>query len=66
MQEANSGIVEMKEVNVKTIEALIEYFHTESVENIDEVAFELFKVADQYNIPKLKVIRITNNYIIYL
>jgi hypothetical protein len=40
--------------DVKTINGLIEYLHTESVENLSEVAFDLFKAADKYSIKRLK------------
>lgn len=60
MQEAATGIVDMKHVNVKTMEAFIEYLHLESVHNLAEVAYELFDLADEYQMAELKVN--TTNY----
>jgi hypothetical protein len=56
MREANTSVVEMKDIDVDTLKALIEYLHIKSVENLDNVALELFKIADKYKIDKLKVI----------
>jgi len=45
----------MNDFNVKTIKALIEYLHLESVNNLSDVALELFKLADMYEINEFKV-----------
>jgi hypothetical protein len=54
MKEETTGIVEIADIDAKTIKALIEYLHKESVENFSEVAFELFKAAHKYDIEGLK------------
>jgi hypothetical protein len=54
-QEATSGIIEIEDIDANTMEAFVEYLHTESVKNISEIAFELFKTADKYGIDGLKV-----------
>jgi hypothetical protein len=55
MKEQATGVVELHNFNVKTINALIEYLHKESVDHLSEVAVELFKAADKYSIKGLKV-----------
>jgi hypothetical protein len=55
MKEQATGVVEIKDIDAETIEALIEYVYKESVDNLSEVAFELLKVADKYEIEGLKV-----------
>jgi hypothetical protein len=55
MKEQATGVVEMKDIDVKTMKAFVEYLHKQSVENLNEVALELFKIADKYSIEGLKV-----------
>jgi hypothetical protein len=55
MKEQATGVVEIKDTDAETMKALVEYLHKESVDNLSEVAFELFKVADKYDIEGLKV-----------
>jgi hypothetical protein len=55
MKEETTGIIKIDDMNSKTTEALLEYLHTESVSNLDEVALELFKAADKYKITRLMV-----------
>jgi hypothetical protein len=55
MKEKSTGVIEFYDVDVKTIEAFIEYLHLESVQNLNDVALELFYFADEYNISGLKV-----------
>lgn len=55
MKEGSTDQIEIKDFDVKTIEALIEYLHFESVDRLSGVALELFKLADVYNINRLKV-----------
>jgi hypothetical protein len=50
-----TGVIKMNDFNVKTIKALIEYLHLESVNNLSDVALELFKLADMYEINEFKV-----------
>jgi hypothetical protein len=50
-----SDVVKINDVDVKTMKALIEYLHKQSVDNFSEIAFELFKAADKYGIEELKV-----------
>lgn len=56
-KEKATGIVEMKNVDAKTMLALIEYLHTESIKNLENIAFELFMIADKYSVDGLKVSR---------
>jgi hypothetical protein len=55
MKEGHTNVIEINDFDVKTIEALVEYLHLESVSNLSDVALELFKLADVYNISGLKV-----------
>jgi hypothetical protein len=55
MKEQATGVVEITDFDVKTIKALIEYLHKQSVDDLSEIAVELFKAADKYNIEGLKV-----------
>jgi hypothetical protein len=55
MKEQATGVVEITDVDAKTMKAFVEYLHTESVENLSEVALELFKCADKYMVDGLKV-----------
>lgn len=57
LNEKSSGVVEIEDTDSKTMIALIEYMHTETVHNLDEneVALDLFKAADKYLIQELKV-----------
>jgi hypothetical protein len=55
MKEGSTGVIEMNDFDVKTIEAFVEYLHLESVSNLNDFAFELFYFADEYNISGLKV-----------
>lgn len=55
MKEKNTGLIEIDNFDVKTIEAFVEYLHLESVTNLNNVALELFKLADMYNVSGLKV-----------
>jgi hypothetical protein len=55
MKEANSGVIELNEFDVQTVKAFVEYLHFKPIENLRDVALELFKLADMYNIPRLKV-----------
>jgi hypothetical protein len=54
MKEETTVVIEIYDFNVKTINALIEYLHKDSVDNLSEVAFELFKVAHKYGIKGLE------------
>jgi hypothetical protein len=42
-QEAATGIVKIEDIDAKTMEAVVEYLHTESVEKLKRIAIELFK-----------------------
>jgi hypothetical protein len=55
MKEQSTGVVEIADFDAKTIKALVEYLYKRSVENLSEVALELFKAADKYSIEGLKV-----------
>jgi hypothetical protein len=55
MKEQATGVVEMKDIDVKTMTAFVEYLYKQSVDNLNEVALELFKTADKYSIEGLKV-----------
>jgi hypothetical protein len=55
MKEQTTGVVEIADLDVKTMQAFVEYLHTEFVENLSEVALELFKLADKYMVDGLKV-----------
>jgi hypothetical protein len=54
-KEVQTGIVEIKDTKATVIEALIEYMHCGTVENLEPIAIELFKVADKYDVQPLKV-----------
>jgi hypothetical protein len=54
MKEKTTFVVE-RDFDAKTIKALVEYLHKESVGNLSDIAFELFKAADRYSIHGLKV-----------
>jgi hypothetical protein len=55
MKEQATSVIEITDFDVKTMKAFIEYLHTDFVENLSEVAFELFKAADKYMVDGLKV-----------
>lgn len=49
-----TGIIEIRGVNVAVVEALIEYFHRGKVENLEPGAVDLFKFANEYKVEPLK------------
>lgn len=51
-------VVNIDEFDAKTINALIEYLHKESVDDLSEVAVELFKAANKYGIKGLEVFQL--------
>lgn len=55
VEEEAINEIKIYDFDAKTIKALIEYLHKQSVDNLNEVAFELFKAADKYDIEGLKV-----------
>jgi hypothetical protein len=55
MKEANTGVIEINDFDVKTIEAFVKYLHFKMVDNLSDVALDLFKLADMYNVSGLKV-----------
>jgi hypothetical protein len=61
MKEETTGVIEIENFDAKTIKALIEYLHKECVDDLSDVAVELFKAADKYSIKGLKVSRLEVN-----
>lgn len=55
MKETKKNVIHIKDIDSKTMEALVEYLYTESPGNFGEFATELFKAADKYNIVGLRV-----------
>jgi len=55
MQEARTGIIMMNDTSPKAIQAMIKYVYTQKVTVSKEDAFELYSLADKYDIEGLKV-----------
>jgi len=52
--EAQTGIVKIEKMNYKTIEAMIQWIYLLEVENMEEVAEDLYRAADKYDVALLK------------
>lgn len=53
-QESKTGIINISDINVKTMKALVQYLHLGTVDNLDEIAEDLFFASDKYNIIALR------------
>jgi len=54
--ESRHSVIRIDNFSSKTIEALINWMYTREIENLDEIAEDLFKVADKYAFNALKKI----------
>jgi hypothetical protein len=56
MKENQDNVVKLNHINKKTLRGFIQYLHMGSVNNLSEIAMDLFKMADMYDIVGLRVI----------
>jgi len=54
-EESKTGIVKIQDISATVMEAVVQFLHLGAVENLDEIAEELFVAADKYAIHDLKV-----------
>jgi hypothetical protein len=52
--EAKTGAVEMFDANYEAVQAFVEFMYLESTDKFEELATELFVLADKYEVPSLK------------
>jgi hypothetical protein len=55
MKETKTGVIEIDDFDVQTVEAFVEYLHFDSVQNLGDIALKLFYFADKYDVYGLKV-----------
>jgi len=58
--EGQNGIVKMPNINVNIFEAMVSFLNDGSVENLDNIAYDLFMVANEYKIVGLKNLCVTS------
>lgn len=54
-EEKKSGIVKIKEFKPTLIEKFLLFLYTDTIENLGDVAMEMYSIADYYNVLYLKV-----------
>lgn len=54
-KERNKGIIEIRDTDVATFKAFIEYLYTNKIDRIQEVADDLLVLADKYDIQSLRI-----------
>jgi hypothetical protein len=48
--EAQTGIIEIRDITASVMEGLIQFMYIGKVENIDLISIDLFKAADKYKV----------------
>lgn len=53
--EAQTGVIEINNIKASVMEALIQYMHLKTVDDLDGIARELFVASDKYDMDELTV-----------
>ena len=55
LRETETGKMKIDDAKPAVVKAMLRYFYSRSTQNIDEIARELFVLADKYEITQLAV-----------
>jgi hypothetical protein len=53
--EQQTNVIKIEEASAEIVELMLRYMYTDVVEDLDSNAYELFKMADRYNVVELRV-----------
>lgn len=54
MQEDGKNVVTIEKMTSEVVKAMVEYFYTDEVTNLEAIAFELLEASDRYRVQRLR------------